>query len=592
MPNKIRQYDAYTHLNETIKGYLSGHAVLNELKTEALKERHWKKVLSTLGIKVSLNQLTVGILWKHGVIGKRKVIGEILAIAQGEMALEVFLGQVRERWLKQELELVLYQNKVRLIKGWDDLFTALDDHLSGLVLMKSSPYYRAVREFQEEGKLWEDRLTNLRGVFDSWVDVQRRWVYLEGIFFGSADIKAQLPTEWSRFRNVDAEFVSLMRRMSSRPYAMEALNIENLQRTLERLESMMVAIQRALGDYLEKQRSEFSRFYFLGDDDLLEIIGNAGEPGKVLAHVGKMFAGIASIKSKETASLSENITALFDAMVSKDGEVVPLNDIIEVSKKRPVKDWLKELEVGMQNTLASLLLKAVSEDSSSSGGLETIGTFVDWAKKFPAQVMILATLTNWSMGVDNALQDEGDSKTSLELVLKGIEQKLEIMAKTVLLDLPPEARKKFEQLITELVHQRDVTKSLLDGNVSNPRDFKWLYNLRFQYNPEAEKLTEKLSISLSNAQFFYGFEYLGIGERLVQTPLTDRCYLTLTQALHFRMGGSPFGPAGTGKTESVKALGSQLGRFVVVMNCEFNPAAFSTNNSLQMRTVSHFFHQR
>lgn len=73
---------------------------------------------------------------------------------------------------------------------------------------------------------------------------------------------------------------------------------------------------------------------------------------------------------------------------------------------------------------------------------------------------------------------------------------------------------------------------------------------------------------MANAKFSYGFEYLGVQDKLVQTPLTDRCYLTMTQALEGRLGGSPFGPAGTGKTESVKALGNQLGRFVLVFNCD------------------------
>lgn len=545
LPNKIRQFDAFINLNEKIKSHLSGHAVLNDLKTDALKDRHWKTILTRLGIKVALPQLTVGMLWEHGINNKRKQIVEILTIAQGEMALEQFLGQVRDRWVKQELELVLYQTRVRLIKGWDNLFTALDDHLGGLILMKSSPYYRAVREFQEESKLWEERLTKLRAAFDCWVEVQRRWVYLEGIFFGSADLKSQLPAEYSRFRNIDGEFISLMRRVATRPFAMEALNIENLQRTLERLESMMVVIQRALGEYLSRQRSDFSRFYFLGDDDLLEIIGNSGEPGKVMSHIGKMFAGVSSLQSK-SSNLPDGVMALFDAMVSKDGEVVPLDSVIEVASKKPVKEWLKRLEDMMQQTLAQQLQHAVKQDYSSnlvSGNDFERDHFIEWAKRFPAQVMILATLINWSMSVDSALSEEGDSKQSLKRVLSLVEGKLEIMAQAVLLDLPNELRKKFEQLITELVHQRDVTQSLLEENVSEPTDFRWLYHLRFDYNPNAEIMTEKLRISLSNAHFFYGFEYLGIGDRLVQTPLTDRAYLTLTQALHFRMGGNPFGPA-------------------------------------------------
>ncbi|CAH7681603.1 hypothetical protein PPACK8108_LOCUS14222 [Phakopsora pachyrhizi] len=159
------------------------------------------------------------------------------------------------------------------------------------------------------------------------------------------------------------------------------------------------------------------------------------------------------------------------------------------------------------------------------------------------------------------------SGSSLEALLKIGLRTLDVLALVVLGELQPVMRRKCEYLSAELVHQRDIIRLVIKDQITKEQVYsvfrvKWIYHMRFYLDGLVADPIERLLIQMSNATFLYGFEYLGAG-RLFQTPLTGRCCFALTQALHGRLGGSPFGPAGTGKTESFKALGNHLGRFVL-----------------------------
>lgn len=147
LPARLRQYSSYEYVKKLLQNYTKVNMMIVELKSDALKERHWKQLMRQLRVNWILSELTLGQVWDVDLRKNENVVKDVILVAQGEMALEEFLKQVRESWQSYELDLINYQNKCRLIRGWDDLFNKVKEHINSLAAMKLSPYYK-VRYFE------------------------------------------------------------------------------------------------------------------------------------------------------------------------------------------------------------------------------------------------------------------------------------------------------------------------------------------------------------------------------------------------------------------------------------------------------------
>jgi len=194
----------------------------------------------------------------------------------------------------------------------------------------------------------------------------------------------------------------------------------------------------------------------------------------------------------------------------------------------------------------------------------------EWLEDYCAQIALLATQIKWTEETQQAFDDlEGGNEGAMKEALQLIITRIHNLISRVRGDLSSELRNKIITIITIDVHERDVVDKFVNWKIVDSGSFQWQQQLRFYW--EEDKMSKdgkKTCIArICDWQTIYNYEYVGNCGRLVITPLTDRCYITLTQALNLTMGGAPAGPAGTGKTETTKDLGRALGLQVVVFNC-------------------------
>lgn len=155
-----------------------------------------------------------------------------------------------------------------------------------------------------------------------------------------------------------------MKKVAKKPLLLDVIVIPELQKTLERLADMLAKIQKALGEYLETQRSAFARFYFIGDEDLLEIIGNSKDVTNVQRHFPKMYAGITTLTNQKNEKQEDIVMG----MNSKEGETVAFDTHINVGEDPRVNVWLGKVDDQMRLSLASNLENSMKEIAAIEHG--------------------------------------------------------------------------------------------------------------------------------------------------------------------------------------------------------------------------------
>jgi dynein heavy chain 2 len=209
----------------------------------------------------------------------------------------------------------------------------------------------------------------------------------------------------------------------------------------------------------------------------------------------------------------------------------------------------------MQRTLAFQLIDCVKEFD---------------LEKFPSQLLCVSESITFTHQCEEAIRAQ-----QLPALYQALSNRLADLtsfdtAGSAVLEL------KIKALVLDVIHNYDVVRQLIAVKCQAVDEWIWQKQLRLYLTDTTPAelsgaggfAPKRCVVRMVDACFDYSYEYLGNAPKLVHTPLTDKCYLVLTQGMHLGYGGNPYGPAGTGKTESVKALGCALGRQVLVFNCD------------------------
>ncbi|VVC32081.1 Dynein heavy chain, domain-2,Dynein heavy chain domain,Dynein heavy chain, domain-1,Dynein heavy chain, P- [Cinara cedri] len=559
-----------THPAKILVNYLKelrhGIPILLQLKNNALKPRHWKEMLDVIGVQFNSDKdiLSFGTVLKMRAVKHKHIIQNVLTKAIDEYNIEQKLREINERWNTMRLNIEKYSNIILQVEhklcGVHDVLQILEDDQITMHKMMNS---HSVEPFLIEVETWQKNLSIVNEVLNKWWFVQQKWFHLAQIF-GRNDFSYILPKKIKKLNELNTFYKEIMANANRNSKVLEQCLKPNIMNQLLWLECNLDVNQKELNSFIIEKRNCFPRFYLISDNDLLFLYGNS-DPIAIQEYIIQIFDNIKSL-TYEIKNGSYSITA----MTTCNDEVLVYTNCVAI--KNAVDKWMLEVIDQMQKSNRYMIKKAILD----LGNISYLNNRSDWINNFPLSVCLNADSVWWTVEVENIFNEINLGNTlSMKQYLNQLNTKINEIVVLRKKEMLESKRNKYSSVLISDIYHRDIIESFVVNNVTSANSFEWNSILKSYWI----KSKDNLFIAQCSGLFNYGYEYMGSNKSIIITPLTNRIFLTFTQALLMCLGGATHGPTGTGKTETTLAMALILGNWCKVINC---------SDGLDHQTISQF----
>jgi dynein heavy chain, axonemal len=439
-----------------------------------------------------------------------------------------------------------------LISQWDNIQFELDRHNQSQVFLISqrsaekildlvADQRAKIRKEIETEQEFKQKLDRIQDITDAWIDTQKR--FLCCALFLTGQLKQRVENLYERFLVEQGRYQSMISTCLKDPRVVSFCEVPEILSDFRDMRIKFELIASQCDNHLNDARIAFPRFFFVSNEQLIEMLSMRGI--KEFKRFYKLlFDSVDALELDEKQNVK--------GMTSIQSEYVPWpRTLVWSDSQISLESQLSDIEILMREAVRYHIKMARRTYPESDRK--------QWVLNWPSMAVLCVTQIYWTFEAAQAISDD-EGKALTDYYRKCNEQLEEIvlMLRGSLSDL---LRQSIGTLVVTEVHARDSTRMLIEENVSSLAEFAWMAQLRYYWEEE------NVLCGMMRARRKYGYEYLGVESRVLGTPLTDRCYRTLMCALQLNIGGSLEGPAGTGKSETVKGLAQCFAVRVTTINC-------------------------